>query len=97
MKYRNTSGSFFGEEGKVGRRGWVGRKSGEGERRKSGTDEGERGERGGKKEMMHGVYEGMFVVVGRGWDGWRLRGGTEWFTVGRPGGGGDVKEGGRAG
>lgn len=63
MKYRNTSGSFFGEEGKVGRRGWVGRKSGEGERRKSGT---ERGERGGKKEMMHGVYEGMFVVVGRG-------------------------------
>lgn len=41
MKYRNTSGSFFGEEGKVSRRGWVGRESGEGERRKSGTDEGE--------------------------------------------------------
>lgn len=37
------------------------------------TDEGERGERGRKKEMMHGVYEGMFVV-GRGWEGWRLRG-----------------------
>lgn len=41
--------------------------------------------------MMHGVYEGMFVV-GRGWEGWRLRG-TEWFTWWD----GGEREGGRAG
>lgn len=43
------------------------------------TDEGERGERGRKKEMMHGVYEGMFVV-GRGVGGLAAKGETEWLT-----------------
>lgn len=49
---------------------------------------------------MHGVYEGMFVVVvGRGWEGWRLRGGTEWSALVHLGGGstGGVNEASREG
>lgn len=41
--------------------------------------------------MMHGVYEGMFVVGGVGW--LAAKGGTEWFTLVGLG----IDEGGRAG